>query len=90
VSDDNPRTEDPAAIRRDIIATCPGAVEIAGRGEAIAAAIAEVRDNDLLLIAGKGHEQGQSIAGRTIPFDDGEVARRAVLAQSHAPSRISS
>ena len=90
VSDDNPRTEDPAAIRRDIIATCPGAVEIDGRGEAIAAAIAEVRDDDLLLIAGKGHEQGQSISGRTIPFDDGEVARRAVLAQAPTPSRISS
>ena len=90
VSDDNPRSEDPAAIRREIIATCRGAVEIDGRGEAIAAAIAELRDDDLLLIAGKGHEQGQSIAGRMIPFNDGEVARQAVLAQSRAPSRISS
>ena len=73
----------------DIIVACPGAVEIEGRGEAIAAAIAELRDDDLLLIAGKGHEQGQSIAGQMIPFDDGEVARRAVLAQSLVPSRIS-
>ena len=89
VSDDNPRTEEPAAIRRDIIVACPGAVEIEGRGEAITAAIAELRDDDLLLIAGKGHEQGQSIAGQMIPFDDGEVARRAVLAQSLVPSRIS-
>ncbi|MFP6777426.1 MAG: UDP-N-acetylmuramoyl-L-alanyl-D-glutamate--2,6-diaminopimelate ligase [Alphaproteobacteria bacterium] len=89
VSDDNPRTEDPAAIRRVIIAACPGAVEFGGRGEAIAAAIAELRDDDLLLIAGKGHEQGQSIAGQMTPFDDGEVARRAVLAQSHMLSQIS-
>ena len=81
VSDDNPRFEDPAAIRRDIIAACPGAIEIAGRGEAIAAAIGELHKNDVLLIAGKGHEQGQIIAERVIPFDDGDVARRIVTAQ---------
>ena len=81
VSDDNPRFEDPAAIRRDIIAACPGAIEIAGRGEAIAAAIGELRKNDVLLIAGKGHEQGQIIAERVIPFDDGDVARRIVTAR---------
>ena len=86
VSDDNPRYEDPASIRREIIAACPDAVEISGRGEAIAAAIAELRENDLLLIAGKGHEQGQSIAERTIPFDDGDVARHAVMAHSRMPS----
>ena len=81
VSDDNPRNEDPAAIRRDIIAACPNAVEIAGRGEAIAAAIGELRKNDVLLIAGKGHEQGQIVADQTIPFDDGDVARRIVMAR---------
>ena len=81
VSDDNPRGEDAAAIRREIVAACPGAVEVAGRGEAIAAAIAELRKDDLLLIAGKGHEQGQIIADRTIPFDDGDVARRIVMAR---------
>ena len=85
VSDDNPRYEDAASIRHGIIAACPGAIEISGRGEAIAAAVAELRQHDLLLIAGKGHEQGQSIAERTIPFDDGEVARRSVMA--HARSR---
>ena len=85
VSDDNPRYEDPASIRREIVAACPDAIEISGRGEAIAAAVAELRQDDLLLIAGKGHEQGQSIAERMIPFDDGEMARRAVMA--HARSR---
>jgi len=82
VTDDNPRNEDPALIRRGIIATCPNAIEIAGRSEAIAAAIAELRQDDILLIAGKGHEQGQILAERTIPFDDGEVARRAITARS--------
>jgi UDP-N-acetylmuramoyl-L-alanyl-D-glutamate--2,6-diaminopimelate ligase len=86
VSDDNPRNEDPAAIRREILAACPDAIEIDGRGEAIAAAIAEMRQDDVLLIAGKGHEQGQIIGERTIPFDDGETARRAVMAQSRASS----
>ena len=81
VSDDNPRNEDPAAIRSNIIAACPRAVEIAGRGEAIAAAIGELRKNDVLLIAGKGHEQGQIIAEQVIPFDDGDVARRIVMAR---------
>ena len=86
VSDDNPRNEDPATIRREILAACPDAIEIDGRGEAIAAAIAEMRQDDVLLIAGKGHEQGQIIGERTIPFDDGETARRAVMAQSRVSS----
>ncbi len=82
VSDDNPRNEDPASIRREIMVACPEAIEIAGRGDAIAAAVAELRDEDVLLIAGKGHEQGQIVAERTIPFDDGEVARRAAIARA--------
>ena len=86
VSDDNPRYEDPVAIRREILSACPDAIEIGDRGEAIAAAIAELGEDDLLVIAGKGHEQGQSIAGRTIPFDDGETARRVVNAQLRAPA----
>ncbi len=89
VSDDNPRYEDPASIRREILGACPGAIEIDGRGDAIAAAIGEMRKDDLLLIAGKGHEQGQSIKERMIPFDDGETARRVVMAQSHCrPERV--
>ena len=75
VTDDNPRSEDPAAIRRDVLAGAPGAVEIAGRREAIAAAIAEAGPDDIVLLAGKGHEQGQIVGDRILPFDDVSVAR---------------
>jgi len=79
VTDDNPRSEDPAAIRKDVLAGAPGAVEIGGRREAIAAAIAEAQAGDIVLIAGKGHEQGQIIGAgdqmRILPFDDVTVAR---------------
>jgi UDP-N-acetylmuramoyl-L-alanyl-D-glutamate--2,6-diaminopimelate ligase len=75
VSDDNPRSEDPAIIRAAIMAAAPGAHEIAGRREAIAAAIAEAGPDDIVLIAGKGHEQGQIIGDRVLPFDDVSVAR---------------
>jgi len=75
VTDDNPRSEDPAAIRRDVMAGAPGATEIGGRREAIDAAIAEAGPDDIVLIAGKGHEQGQIIGDRVLPFDDVSVAR---------------
>ena len=75
VTDDNPRTEDPAAIRRDVLAGAPGAREVAGRREAIAAAIAEAGGDDIILLAGKGHEQGQIVGDRILPFDDVSVAR---------------
>ncbi|WP_332811652.1 UDP-N-acetylmuramoyl-L-alanyl-D-glutamate--2,6-diaminopimelate ligase [Sphingomonas sp.] len=75
VTDDNPRSEDPAVIRRAILAGAPGAREIAGRREAIAAAIAEASADDIILVAGKGHEQGQIIGERILPFDDVGVAR---------------
>lgn len=79
VTDDNPRGEDAALIRRSILAGAPGAIEVAGRREAIAAAIAEARADDIVVIAGKGHEQGQIIgrgeAMRVLPFDDASVAR---------------
>ncbi|WP_338501183.1 UDP-N-acetylmuramoyl-L-alanyl-D-glutamate--2,6-diaminopimelate ligase [Sphingomonas kaistensis] len=75
VTDDNPRTEDPAAIRRAVLAGAPGAREIGGRREAIAAAIAEAKDGDIVLLAGKGHETVQVIGERVMPFDDAEVAR---------------
>ncbi|SNS19018.1 UDP-N-acetylmuramoylalanyl-D-glutamate--2,6-diaminopimelate ligase [Sphingomonas laterariae] len=75
VTDDNPRSEDPAAIRRDVLAGAPGAIEIGGRREAIAAAIAEAGADDIVLIAGKGHEQGQIVGDRVLPFDDVTVAR---------------
>ncbi len=75
VTDDNPRSEDPALIRRDVMAGAPGAVEIGGRREAIAAAIAAAGSDDIVLIAGKGHEQGQIVGDRVLPFDDVTVAR---------------
>ena len=75
VTDDNPRSEDPAAIRRAILAGAPEATEVAGRRDAIAAAIAEAGPDDIVLLAGKGHEQGQIVGDRVLPFDDVTVAR---------------
>ena len=76
VTDDNPRSEAPAAIRAEILAACPDAVEVAGRAEAIAVGLDAIRAGDVLVVAGKGHEQGQTIAGLTLPFDDRAVIRR--------------
>ncbi len=78
VTDDNPRTEDPAAIRAAVRAGCPTAEEISDRAAAIAAAIAGLGPGDVAVIAGKGHEQGQIVGDRIIPFDDAAVARDAV------------
>lgn len=75
VTDDNPRTEDPSAIRAAIMAGAPGAEEIGGRRAAIAAALAQAGADDIVLLAGKGHEQGQIIGDRVLPFDDVTVAR---------------
>lgn len=75
VTDDNPRGEDPQVIRSAIMAGAPGASEIGGRRAAIAAAIAEAGPEDIVLLAGKGHEQGQIIGDRVLPFDDVTVAR---------------
>jgi UDP-N-acetylmuramoyl-L-alanyl-D-glutamate--2,6-diaminopimelate ligase len=75
VTDDNPRSEDPAFIRREVLAGAPDATEIGGRREAIAAAIGEAGANDIVLLAGKGHEQGQIVGDRVLPFDDVQVAR---------------
>ena len=75
VTDDNPRTEDPAAIRSAIMAGAPGAREVAGRREAIRLAVAEAGPGDIVLIAGKGHEQGQIVGNKVLPFDDVAVAR---------------
>lgn len=76
VTDDNPRSEDPAEIRAAILPACPGAAEIADRAQAIRFAIANLQPEDMLIIAGKGHESGQEIAGVITPFDDRlEVAR---------------
>ena len=79
VTDDNPRGEDPAAIRAQVLAGAQGATEIGDRRSAIAAAVAEAGRDDIVLIAGKGHEQGQIVgrgdAARVLPFDDVTVAR---------------
>ena len=75
VTDDNPRTEDPATIRAAVLAGAPGAIEIAGRREAIAAAIGMANGDDIVLLAGKGHEQGQIVGDMVLPFDDVSVAR---------------
>lgn len=75
VTDDNPRTEDAADIRTAIMAAAPGATEIGDRRAAIAAAIAAAGADDVVLIAGKGHEQGQIVGSRVLPFDDVVVAR---------------
>ena len=75
VTDDNPRSEDPASIRAAILPACPGALEIADRRAAIAAGLTALRPGDVLVVAGKGHEDGQILADRTIPFDDAAVIR---------------
>jgi len=82
VTDDNPRSENPATIRREIMAAAPGAVEIGDRRQAIRVAIEALGPEDLLVIAGKGHETGQIIGGATLPFDDSQEARAAVEALS--------
>ncbi|HEV7336441.1 MAG TPA: UDP-N-acetylmuramoyl-L-alanyl-D-glutamate--2,6-diaminopimelate ligase [Bosea sp. (in: a-proteobacteria)] len=78
VTDDNPRSEDPAAIRAEILAAAPGLREIGDRARAIAAGVAELQPGDLLVVAGKGHETGQIIGDRTLPFSDHETVRQAV------------
>ena len=79
VTDDNPRGEDPAAIRAQVLAGATGAREVGDRREAIRAAIAQAGAGDIVLVAGKGHEQGQIVgtgeAMRVLPFDDVTVAR---------------
>jgi UDP-N-acetylmuramoyl-L-alanyl-D-glutamate--2,6-diaminopimelate ligase len=80
VTDDNPRTEDPAAIRAAVKAGCPEATEVADRAEAILRAVDQLEPGDALLIAGKGHETGQQVGDVVYPFDDVEQASVAVAA----------
>jgi UDP-N-acetylmuramoyl-L-alanyl-D-glutamate--2,6-diaminopimelate ligase len=81
VTDDNPRSEDPATIRRAVLAAVPKAQEIGDRAEAIRVAIKMLHPGDLLLVAGKGHERGQIIGDKTLPFDDAAMVR-AILAEA--------
>ena len=77
VTDDNPRREDAARIRAEVLAGCDHAVEVPERGEAIRVAVSGLDEGDVLLIAGKGHETGQVIKDAVLPFDDARAAREA-------------
>ncbi|AZO76383.1 MULTISPECIES: UDP-N-acetylmuramoyl-L-alanyl-D-glutamate--2,6-diaminopimelate ligase [unclassified Bosea (in: a-proteobacteria)] len=81
VTDDNPRSEDPAAIRAEVLAAAPDRLrEIGDRAEAIAAGVTMLQPGDVLVVAGKGHESGQIVGDRTLPFLDHDVVREAIVA----------
>ncbi len=78
ITDDNPRTEDPARIRSEIIVACPTARNVPDRQDAIEEAIRELKDGDILVVAGKGHEEGQVIGTETIAFNDKKVIQKII------------
>lgn len=78
ITDDNPRSEDPAEIRRQIMAAAPGAIEIGDRGAAIAHAVSLLRAGDVLIVAGKGHETGQIVGKTVLPFSDHDSVAAAL------------
>jgi UDP-N-acetylmuramoyl-L-alanyl-D-glutamate--2,6-diaminopimelate ligase len=82
VTDDNPRSENPATIRAAILAAAPGAIEIGDRREAIATSVAQLHSGDALLIAGKGHETGQIIGKQVLPFSDHETVAAALAGKN--------
>ena len=85
VTSDNPRSEDPAAIIAEVVADAGQSLEVEpDRAAAIERAIGIAQEGDIVVIAGKGHEQGQEFADRTVPFDDREVAREALQAVARA------
>lgn len=86
VTDDNPRGEDPSAIRREALMGCPNAREIGDRAQAIRAGIAELASGDVLVIAGKGHESGQIVGDDIRPFSDREEAIRAAIELGGEPA----
>jgi UDP-N-acetylmuramoyl-L-alanyl-D-glutamate--2,6-diaminopimelate ligase len=81
VTDDNPRSEDPDAIRAAILAAAKGAKEIGDRAEAIRAGVAALQPGDALLIAGKGHETGQIVGDKTLPFSDHDAVAAALASR---------
>jgi UDP-N-acetylmuramoyl-L-alanyl-D-glutamate--2,6-diaminopimelate ligase len=83
VTDDNPRSEDPATIRAEIMVGAKGAEEIGDRAQAIATAVKNLRAGDILLVAGKGHEEGQIIGQKTIPFSDHEAVKAAISGKDY-------
>ena len=86
VTDDNPRSEEPAMIRRAIMAAAPGAIEIAGRADAIVMATGNLKRGDVLLVAGKGHETGQIVGKTVIPYSDHEAVASALAAAARRTS----
>ena len=80
VTDDNPRSEEPGAIRAEIMAACPRGIEIGDRAQAIRRAVANLERGDVLLVAGKGHETGQIVGVEVIPFSDHDAVQAAVTA----------
>ncbi len=78
VTDDNPRSEVPETIRAAILSAAPGALETADRRQAIREAVAMLRAGDTLIVAGKGHEEGQTFGAETLPFSDHEEVRKAL------------
>jgi len=83
VTDDNPRTEDAATIRKAVLGGCPGATEIGDRAQAIREGISRLGPRDCLVIAGKGHEQGQIVGTNVIPFSDVEQVKSALKELGH-------
>jgi UDP-N-acetylmuramoyl-L-alanyl-D-glutamate--2,6-diaminopimelate ligase len=79
ITDDNPRTEDPAQIRREIMSAAPGAIEIGDRRSAIASGVEQLREGDILLVAGKGHETGQTVGEEVLPFSDHDVVKECLI-----------
>jgi UDP-N-acetylmuramoyl-L-alanyl-D-glutamate--2,6-diaminopimelate ligase len=84
VTDGHPRGEDPAAIRRDVLAAAPGASEMGGRAEAVEASLKLLRQGDTLLVAGMGHENFQAVAGKRLPYSDRETVRRSIASAGQA------
>ena len=81
VTDDNPRSENPETIRAAILAAAKGATDIGDRAEAIRAGISALQPGDALLIAGKGHETGQIVGDKVLPFSDHEAVAAALAAR---------
>ncbi len=85
VTDDNPRSEDAATIRKEILARCPDGIEVGDRRQAIREAVSGLAKGDVLVIAGKGHETGQIVGDEILPFSDGSEARAALDALTDKP-----
>ncbi|MBG1231960.1 UDP-N-acetylmuramoyl-L-alanyl-D-glutamate--2,6-diaminopimelate ligase [Aestuariivirga litoralis] len=83
VTDDNPRSEDPATIRREALAGAPGAQEIGDRAKAIRTGVEMLQEGDVLLVAGKGHEEGQTVGNKVLPFIDHDAVAAALRGEDY-------